>query len=52
LRKKPATAELLVWLVLLGAHGADAERIARAPLRELPALGALLKDRDDLDALR
>lgn len=52
LRKKPATAELLVWLVLLGAHGADAETIARVPLRDLPALGALLKDRDDLDALR
>jgi MoxR-like ATPase len=52
LRKKPATAELLVWLVLLGAHGADAATLARAPLRDLPALGALLKDRDDLDALR
>ena len=51
LRKKPATAELLVWLVLLGAHGVDADTIARAQLGELPALGALLKDRDDFDAL-
>lgn len=51
LRKKPATAELLVWLVLLGALRATADRLSKAPLRDLPALGALLKDRDDLDAL-
>lgn len=52
LRKKPATAELLVWLLLLGAHEVKADTIAHAQLRDLPALGALLKDRDDFDALR
>jgi MoxR-like ATPase len=52
LRKKPATAELLVWLILLGMKGEKAADLERAPLAELPALGALIKDRDDRDALR
>ncbi|MCC6553599.1 MAG: MoxR family ATPase [Polyangiaceae bacterium] len=52
LRKRPATAELLVWLILLAARGDRADAIERAPLADLPALGALIKDRDDYDALR
>jgi MoxR-like ATPase len=51
LRKKPATAELLVWLTVLSARGTTAEQLEGAPLRELPAIAALVKDRDDLDAL-
>jgi MoxR-like ATPase len=52
LRKRPATAELLVWLILLAARGERAAAIERVPLGELPALGALIKDRDDYEALR
>ncbi len=51
LRKKPATAELLVWLVLLSAGGVEAEALGDVPLRALPALSALIKDRDDLAQL-
>lgn len=48
LRKKPATAELLVWLMILAAKGGvTAEGLARARLAELPALSALIKDNDD-----
>ncbi|WP_437566135.1 MULTISPECIES: AAA family ATPase [unclassified Sorangium] len=48
LRKKPATSELLVWLTLLSARGGvSASDLRRAPLRALPALSALIKDRDD-----
>ncbi len=52
LRKKPATAELLVWLILLGMRAEKATVIERTPLVDLPLLGALIKDRDDRDALR
>lgn len=48
LRKKPATAELLVWLVALSGQGAPDLDV---PLDRLPALSALVKDRDDLLAL-
>ena len=52
LRKKPATAELLVWLAVLSARDAgDAEALRNMPLRELPALSTLVKDRDDLSEL-
>lgn len=48
IRKKPATAELLAWLAILSARGwDDAEGLRRRRLAELPALGALIKDRDD-----
>lgn len=48
LRKKPATAELLVWLMILAAKGGvTAEGLSRARLAELPALSALIKDNDD-----
>jgi MoxR-like ATPase len=52
LRKRPATAELLVWLILLAARGEKADAVERVPLGSLPALGALIKDRDDYEALR
>lgn len=48
LRKKPATAELLVWLILLSAGSkVTAKEIESAPLAKLPALGALIKDHED-----
>ncbi len=51
LRKKPATAELLVWLTLLSARGGVTAETLRGPFRSLPALAALVKDRDDLALL-
>jgi MoxR-like ATPase len=52
LRKKPATAELLIWLTVLAAQGgATAAELRDCPLAALPALSALIKDRDDLAAL-
>jgi MoxR-like ATPase len=51
LRKKPATAELLVWLTILSACGDVTVNALRAPFKELPALSALVKDRDDLALL-
>ena len=52
IRKKPATAELLVWLTLLSAEGGHrAGDLLGRPLRELPALAALVKDHDDLGLL-
>lgn len=51
LRKQPATAELLVWFTLLGARGIDAPALLDVSLRDLPALAALIKDRDDLNQL-
>jgi MoxR-like ATPase len=51
LRKKPATAELLVWLTILSARGRVSAGDLEGPLRSLPALSALVKDRDDLALL-
>jgi MoxR-like ATPase len=51
LRKKPATAELLVWLTILSARGGVTAEALRAPFKSLPALAALVKDRDDLALL-
>lgn len=51
LRKKPATAELLVWLTILSARGGVTAESLRGPFRSLPALAALVKDRDDLALL-
>ncbi len=51
-RKKPATAELLIWLTVLSARGGvTAERLTLCRLAELPAVSALIKDRDDLALL-
>jgi MoxR-like ATPase len=53
LRKRPATAELLVWLTVLSARGGvSAQELSAVPLRELPARSTLVKDRDDLALLR
>lgn len=53
IRKRPATAELLVWLTVLAARGdVTAERLRECRLGELPALSTLIKDRDDLAVLK
>ena len=51
LRKAPSTAELLVWLAVLNALEVGQEALD-ASLSELPALGTLVKDKDDLERLR
>jgi YD repeat-containing protein len=51
LQKRPATAELLLWLAVLSARDAQPADLDK-PLAALPALGALVKDSDDLDLLR
>lgn len=52
LRKKPATSELLVWLRILEMTiGSDESRL-RTDLGQLPYLGVLLKDRQDIEGLR
>ena len=51
LDKKPSTAELLVWLCILSARRIDAEALRSASLAALPAIGALVKDPQDLEAL-
>jgi len=51
LRKKPATAELLVWLTILSARGNVTAGDLQRPFKSLPALAALVKDRDDLALL-
>jgi MoxR-like ATPase len=50
LRKKPATAELLVWLLLLARSEVRPAQL-RTPLKDLPGLSALIKDREDLQLL-
>jgi MoxR-like ATPase len=52
-RKRPATAELLVWLALLSARGnVSADELTACALDDLPAISALIKDRDDLEVLK
>ncbi|MFO1431081.1 MAG: hypothetical protein U1F76_13220 [Candidatus Competibacteraceae bacterium] len=52
-RKKPATAELLVWLTVLAARGeVDIKELRHCRLIDLPALSTLLKNRDDMAVLR
>lgn len=52
LRKKPATSELLVWLIILAAHpDLVASTLKNRPWKDLPGLSALIKDRDDLELL-
>jgi hypothetical protein len=51
LRKRPATGELLVWLrVLALAVGTYPERLEQ-DLSQLPYLGVLLKDHQDIEDL-
>ena len=49
--KPPSTAELLVWLAILNALGVELSDLNNAPFN-LPALGSLVKDKDDLERLR
>ncbi len=51
LRKRPATAELLVWLSVLAAKNNITEKDLNRPLKQLPALSTMIKDRDDLEML-
>ncbi len=52
LRKKPATAELLVWLTVLAAQpDLTASTLKNLAWDKLPGLSALIKDRDDLESL-
>ena len=52
LRKKPATAELLVWLIVLAAQpDLTASTLKNLAWDKLPGLSALIKDRDDLESL-
>lgn len=57
LRKKPATAELLAWLIVLAAQNGPqtaanlSERLG-GTLDALPELSVLVKDHDDLTQLR
>ena len=53
IRKRPATAELLVWLTVLAARDhIDEAKLRNCRLSELPALSCLIKDRDDWAVLR
>jgi len=52
LSRRPATAELLTWLAILAARGVEEATLRRAPLGELPALAALIKDHEDRRLLR
>jgi MoxR-like ATPase len=49
LEKKPATGELLSWVKVLVRAKVDPNRLAETPLRDLPFLGALLKNQGDFD---
>ncbi|MBF0623691.1 MAG: MoxR family ATPase [Magnetococcales bacterium] len=51
LSKKPATGELLSWLVALHGRGVTSRQLQDCRPAELPLLPALLKDRDDFACL-
>ncbi len=52
LRKRPSTAELLVWLRVLGLNVNDYTRQLDQNLSKLPYLSVLLKDHQDLEDLK
>ncbi len=52
LNKKPSTGELLVWLSILSAKGAGKQELNVQNLSGLPAITALIKDKQDMDALK
>ncbi|MCP4661601.1 MAG: MoxR family ATPase [bacterium] len=52
LAKKPATGELLSWLVALQVKEVSADIVNKANLSRLPLWQALLKDRDDFQRLQ
>jgi hypothetical protein len=51
LRKKPSTAEFLMWLRVLGLNVKDYSEKLDRDLSKLPFLGALIKDHQDLEDL-
>ena len=51
LQKSPSTAELLVWLAVLQAQSVAADALDK-DLADLPALGCLIKDQEDLERLK
>ncbi|HYC88088.1 MAG TPA: MoxR family ATPase [Thermoanaerobaculia bacterium] len=52
LEKQPATGELLVWVKMLLRAGVDPQKLRESPLAEIPYIGALLKNKSDLDTVR
>jgi MoxR-like ATPase len=52
LRKKPSTAEFLMWLRVLGLNVTDYSEKLNSDLSKLPFLGALIKDHQDLEDLQ
>lgn len=51
LEKKPSTAELLGWLIILSANSVTKDQVEDAPLSKLPGLHVLVKQRDDRERL-
>ena len=51
LQKTPGTSELLVWTNVLWRRAIKVEEILKSPLRRLPGIELLVKQREDLDAL-
>lgn len=49
LRKKPGTSELLTWLRIMAVASNTEPETLKGDLSSLPYLGALLKDRSDLE---
>ena len=49
--RQPGAAELLVWLGVLASGGMSAEDLRQPGLAELPAIGCLIKETDDLALL-
>jgi MoxR-like ATPase len=49
--KKPSTAELLTWLCILSARGVTVEELENSHRRNLPGIGALIKDHGDCQRL-
>lgn len=52
LNKKPSTGEMLVWLSILSAKGVREKELNPENLAGLPALTALIKDKQDLETLK
>jgi MoxR-like ATPase len=52
LNKKPATGELLTWVVGLVRQGVTAAELGRVSVARLPLWQALVKDRDDFKRLQ
>lgn len=52
LEKRPATSELLAWILVLARRKISAEDLARAPIDSLPGLELLVKLEADRDRLR